>query len=965
MSHNVSLPGNARAHRRPGGYPARAGRLFLLLVLLFALVGGSTLSVRAATTIAFTGEELLGKPEDASITINIVPATTIEYHYQYGTSPGSNTWQTANVTATGGQPSEVVISGLTANTQYYYRMQYHAPGDAMDDWVNRTEHSFWTQRAAGSTFMFTVTSDSHQNFNTAEQNAMTNILSEHPDFNVDLGDTFLLDGSANQDSVNNKYLAYREPLYFDKIGNSVPIFLASGNHEDEEGWNIDDAFSLAVASIKARKLYYPTPVTDGFYSGNEDTTLTAIGGDNLREDYYAWTWGDALFMVIDEFQYTMHNPYGAIAGEGSDDPKTCEYSNDPNCQWNWTLGAQQYQWFQQTLENSHAKYKFIFSHNMLGGKLTVDGSSAPGYVRGGCEGAPYFEWGGKNADGTEGFADRRTATYGADAEPLRQLMMENGVSAYFHGHDHQYVYETCDGMVYQEVPSPGMGGAGFSDYTQDDHGTYNTIKILPNSGHLRITVTPSQATVDYISSATSNNGAINYTYTIAPNTPVVTHNLTVNVSPSGAGTTSPSGTTAIAEGSVVGITATANTGYAFDHWSDACTGNGACSVTMDADKSVTAHFVAVPTHTLTMTVDPTGGGTTNPSVGVHTYEAGSSVDVTASANAGYTFDYWTGACTGSGSCSVTLDADKSVTAHFASITYDLTIVVNPVGGGTTNPAAGVHNYAYGSVVNVTQSPNTGYAFSSWSGDCSGSGSCSVTMTANRNVTANYTAVTGNVTSAATPDNTALTAGQSVVVSINVDMSGMSAPNNALGSFTGSLAWDPAVLAYDSYSGPLGGFTGAVNAEQASSGLLSFNGAKASGASGNNVTFQFTLHAIGAGTSALNLEYEAIAAATTFTNLLPQLIITDGQVTVSAGKLGEVNGDSLVNSTDALIVLSADAGINTSQFCPMNCGDANGDGLVNSTDALIILSYDAQMSVPFPVGTGACRLTVTQPLGCGS
>ena len=94
------------------------------------------------------------------------------------------------MTATGGQPSEVVISGLTANTQYYYRMQYHVPGDAMDDWVNRTEHSFWTQRAKGSTFIFTVTSDSHQIEHCRSTDAMTNILNDHPDFKIDLGDTF-------------------------------------------------------------------------------------------------------------------------------------------------------------------------------------------------------------------------------------------------------------------------------------------------------------------------------------------------------------------------------------------------------------------------------------------------------------------------------------------------------------------------------------------------------------------------------------------------------------------------------------------------------------------------------------------------------------------------------------------------------------------------------------------------------
>jgi hypothetical protein len=86
-------------------------------------------------------------------------------------------------------------------------------------------------------------------------------------------------------------------------------------------------------------------------------------------------------------------------------------------------------------------------------------------------------------------------------------------------------------------------------------------------------------------------------------------------------------------------------------------------------------------------------------------------------------------------------------------------------------------------------------------------------------------------------------------------------------------------------------------------------------------------------------------------------------TPESGILGDVNSDGAVNSTDALIVLSADADLNTSQFCPMNCGDVNADGLVNSTDALIILSYDVGVTVPLPVGTGACPSSVTQPPGC--
>jgi uncharacterized repeat protein (TIGR01451 family)/uncharacterized repeat protein (TIGR02543 family) len=87
-----------------------------------------------------------------------------------------------------------------------------------------------------------------------------------------------------------------------------------------------------------------------------------------------------------------------------------------------------------------------------------------------------------------------------------------------------------------------------------------------------------------------------------------------------------------------------------------------------------------------------------------------------------------------------MDADKAVTANFAQITHNLTVAVSPTGGGTTNPAVGVHTYPYGTVVTVTATPATGYTFSSWSGACTGSGSCSVTMDADKAVTANFTSV---------------------------------------------------------------------------------------------------------------------------------------------------------------------------------------------------------------------------------
>jgi uncharacterized repeat protein (TIGR01451 family)/uncharacterized repeat protein (TIGR02543 family) len=220
----------------------------------------------------------------------------------------------------------------------------------------------------------------------------------------------------------------------------------------------------------------------------------------------------------------------------------------------------------------------------------------------------------------------------------------------------------------------------------------------------------------------------------------ITHNLTMAVVPVGGGSTNPAvGVHVYPYGTVVPVTATPATGYTFTSWSGACTGSGSCSVTMDADKTVTANFTQI-THNLTVAVSPTGGGTTNPAVGVHVYPYGTVVPVTATPATGYTFSSWSGACTGSGSCSVTMDADKTVTANFAQITHNLTVAVSPIGGGTTNPAVGVHTYPYGTVVTVTATPTTGYTFASWSGACTGSGSCSVTMDADKTVTANFTSV---------------------------------------------------------------------------------------------------------------------------------------------------------------------------------------------------------------------------------
>jgi len=298
----------------------------------------------------------------------------------------------------------------------------------------------------------------------------------------------------------------------------------------------------------------------------------------------------------------MTKPYGTVTGSGEDDDETV--SGD---QWNWTLGQDQYDWFKQTLETSNARYKFVFSHHVVGGQLETGGAAGPPeYVRGGALAVPYFEWGGNNADDTWGFDTERS---GWGDDPIHQLMVANNVSAFFHGHDHQFVHEEIDGIVYQLVPSASMTGYGFDLYDSSPYAVSGG--NLPNAGHVRVTVSPDETTVEYVRSAISGdtgvtNGEVSHLYTIEGGP--TTYDLTLAVDPSGSGTTDPVvGVHTYVEGAVVAITATPNEGYEFDHWTgDVADPNAASTtVTMDGEKTVTAHFTSGPPPAATL-ISPVG-----------------------------------------------------------------------------------------------------------------------------------------------------------------------------------------------------------------------------------------------------------------------------------------------------------------------------------------------------------------------
>lgn len=159
----------------------------------------------------------------------------------------------------------------------------------------------------------------------------------------------------------------------------------------------------------------------------------------------------------------------------------------------------------------------------------------------------------------------------------------------------------------------------------------------------------------------------------------------LNVSKSGPGagmvSSAPAGigcgstcSASFAQGTSVTLTATPASGSTFAGWSGACSGAGACTVTMDAAKSVGATFNTTTSGSFTLTVSKAGSGagtvTSNPA-GINCgtacgagFSSGSTVTLSAAPSAGSSFAGWGGACTGAGACAVTMSAAQSVTATF-------------------------------------------------------------------------------------------------------------------------------------------------------------------------------------------------------------------------------------------------------------------------------------------------------------
>lgn len=214
-------------------------------------------------------------------------------------------------------------------------------------------------------------------------------------------------------------------------------------------------------------------------------------------------------------------------------------------------------------------------------------------------------------------------------------------------------------------------------------------------------------------------------------------------------------------GQVVTLVASPAAGVPFRGWSGGCTGTASvCSLTMSTSRSVTATF-GEPITSYVLTVAKAGAGSglvTSSPAGIScgsscnssssSFNAGTSVTLTATPDSGFTFTGWSGACTGaSTTCTLSMNTAANVTATFgAGPSYLLSVSKSGAGSGTvTSSPTGINcgatcsaTYASGTSVSLTATAAAGSSFAGWTGACAGSAAvCVVSMTAAKSVNANF------------------------------------------------------------------------------------------------------------------------------------------------------------------------------------------------------------------------------------
>lgn len=349
-----------------------------------------------------------------------------------------------------------LLEGLGPSTRY----EYEVVALDLDQELVLHSGSVVTQRAAGETYTFALLADSHigadlDYYNQGDEEILrlvsTEIGAASPDFMVNLGDMLdfhqygFNDPPPDGAATRAAYLNYRLSLG-DTLGH-VSHYAVIGNWEGENGCYTPEEIAR---SREQRLLYMPGP---------EPTTYPE--GGSPAEDYYAFTWGDALFLVLNVMSYT---------------PTEHLLETYPGVPDDWTLGPEQLDWLGDTLANATSKWRFLLIHHTVGGAAGDEVNAA--YGRGGGQAANVGE-----------------------QAVVHQLMRDHGVQVFFYAHDHVFTDMVVDDIHYS---MPGSAGAIWM-FTGAETGYeeswlepgWGLVHVSPDAVHVEFVALGGEVLLDY------------------------------------------------------------------------------------------------------------------------------------------------------------------------------------------------------------------------------------------------------------------------------------------------------------------------------------------------------------------------------------------------------------------------------------------------------------------------------------
>jgi Divergent InlB B-repeat domain len=266
-----------------------------------------------------------------------------------------------------------------------------------------------------------------------------------------------------------------------------------------------------------------------------------------------------------------------------------------------------------------------------------------------------------------------------------------------------------------------------------NHGTVVALTATPGTGW---------SFTNWSGNASGSSNPVNVTMngprTVTATFTINSYTLSVSVTGSGSVDKNPDQPT-YTHGTNVTLTATPAAGYNFAGWMGDATGmTNPLVVPMTSNKMITAMF-AVDSYTLTVNLVGNGSVTRDPNLSSYPFDT--DVVLTAVPSSGWHFVQWSGDLTGATNPqTLNMDDNKTVTATFAINTYALDVTIVGSGSGAKSPNQAL--YDHGTVVQLTATPSSGWSFTAWSGDATGSTNpVNVTMDGPRAVTATFTANT--------------------------------------------------------------------------------------------------------------------------------------------------------------------------------------------------------------------------------